>query len=328
MTDVSVKLDDRVRLLSAVLAATTYPDAVQAARPHGTHLHARATRKRVLPFAGHEAAQTMQGLLEQGAPLEAMYMLALLLRLPDGKVDRAPRWMPLGWDAQLGDFYAKTDLPTWWNDESAVWNKALTDSTTTFQPFELKPFLQPFVGDIKETFLFIPNISYPTDQAVGIRLGDLLVCIAPPRLAWGDSPPWPYNEDPAHLFRVSIYEFGRLLMMNYLKTNAAQIADVMQQPLPVTDQFAALHPTWVEQFTHLFTAGAAAIYLEDHVSAREANAFVLMERKVHGLEMLPGVINVLRRYLRERESGRYQTILELLPNFAKQMRVANRIVSL
>lgn len=328
MTDVSVKLDDRVRLMSAVLSVTTYPDQVQAARPHGTHLHARATRKRLMPFAKHEAVQTMQSLLEQGAPLEAMYMLALLLHLPDGKVDRPPRWMPSGWDAQLADFYVKAGLTAWWDEEKAVWEKSVHDAASTFKPFALKPFLKPFVGDIKETFLFIPNISYPTDQTIGVRLGDLLVCIAPPRLAWGDSAPWPYDEDPAHLYHVSIFEFGRLLMMNFLRAHAEQIAEVMQQPLPVTEQFAALYPTWGEQFTHLFTAGASAIYLEDHVSAREANAFVLMERKVRGLEMLPGVINVLRRYLREQEAGRYQSVIDLLPSFARQMRVANRIVSL
>ena len=71
-----------------------------------------------------------------------------------------------------------------------------------------------------------------------------------------------------------------------------------------------------------------AIYLEDHVSQAEANAYVLMERKVRGLEVLPGVISVFRRYVTELENGRYQNLLDLLPNFSRQLRVANRIVTL
>jgi hypothetical protein len=33
--DVIVKLDDRVRLLSAVIAATNYPEYAQKIKPHG-----------------------------------------------------------------------------------------------------------------------------------------------------------------------------------------------------------------------------------------------------------------------------------------------------
>ena len=43
-SDVRVKLDDRVRLLGAVLAATDYPEQMQRVKPHGTHAHARAVQ--------------------------------------------------------------------------------------------------------------------------------------------------------------------------------------------------------------------------------------------------------------------------------------------
>ena len=69
ISDVSVRLEDRIRLMSAVLAATDWPDKVHERKPHGTHLHARATRKHLHDFRTHEAVQAMQGLLNQGAPL-------------------------------------------------------------------------------------------------------------------------------------------------------------------------------------------------------------------------------------------------------------------
>ncbi len=119
-----------------------------------------------------------------------------------------------------------------------------------------------------------------------------------------------------------------MLMDAYLRAHADRIIELAQTPLPVTDHYRTLYPTWGEQFAHLFVAGAVAIFLEDHVSQAEANAYVLMERKVSGLEVLPGVIAVFRRYLRELESGRYTSLLDMLPNFSKQLKVANKIVSL
>lgn len=331
-SDVCVKLDDRVRLMSAVLAATRYPQDEQTRHLHGTHAHARATRKHVSAFAEHDAVRTLQTLLDENSPLEAIYMLSLLLPFPDSAIDKPqrklPRWMPPGWDAQLNDFFAVSGLAEWWQGDAAAWQKSVDDATRVFENVQFKPFLQPYLGEIREQFVFIPNISYPTEHELGFRLGSDLVAIVPPRLAWGDSPPWPYDEDPAHVYRAALEQYARLLMSAYLREHAEQIAAVAKKPLPISDQFAALYPTWADQFTALFVAGAVAIYLEDHVSPAEASAYVLMARKVHGLAILPGVINVLRHYRGELETGKYKTLLDLLPNFARRLKVANRIISL
>ncbi len=291
------------------------------------------TRRILGDFTDHDAVRSLQALLDQGAPLEAIFTLALLLPFPEGKIEyperwTPPRWMPPQWDEQLLSFYADAKLADWWEIESAVWQKALDEATRMFERVNFKPFFQPYLGDIKERLIFIPNVLYPTDQELGLRVGGDLVCIAPPRLAWGDSSPWPFDEDPAHIYRAAIEQYGFILMDSYLRAHADQIIELAQSPLPVTDHYRTLYPTWAEQFAHLFVAGALAIYLEDHVSQAEASAYVLMERKVRGLEVLPGVISVFRRYNRELESGHYTSLLDLLPNFSRLLKVANRIVTL
>ncbi|MBZ0288207.1 MAG: hypothetical protein K8I30_11380, partial [Anaerolineae bacterium] len=55
--DVVVRLDDRIRLMSALLAATNWPDKSQERQPHGTHAHARATRKYLAEWIKHDAVQ-------------------------------------------------------------------------------------------------------------------------------------------------------------------------------------------------------------------------------------------------------------------------------
>jgi hypothetical protein len=326
--DVLVKIDDRVRLMSALLAATDWPEKAQERQPHGTHAHSRATQKYLEPYKTHEAVQGLQGLLNQGAPLEAIFTLVMQLSWPGLEIETLPRWVPPRWNVQIRDFYEKANLAKWWRDENAVWQSGLTEAQKVFKDVIFKPSLTPFFGDFKENLVFIPNISFPTDRDVGIRVGNDLITISTPRLAWGDSPPWPFDEDPGYIHRAALTQYGKVLMHAYLREHADKIASIAETPLPVSDQFRAKFPTWQEQFTTLFVAAAAALYLETHVSKAEANAYVLMERKTQGMVILPGMISVLRRYLSEKEAGRYKEIIDFLPVFPKQLRVANKIVTL
>jgi hypothetical protein len=329
-SDVIVRIDDRLRLMSAVLAATNWPEQSQKRQPHGTHAHARATRKYLGDHLNHPAVRSLQGLLDQGAPLEAMFTFALCLSWPglELQIDVLPGWVPPRWIMELRDFCQVTDLAGWWQREDAAWNKSLHESVRIFTNITFKPFLRPFIGDVHEQLVFVPNISYPTDQEIGVRIGGELLCIAAPRLAWGDSPPWPFDEDPAHVYRAALSQFGRLLIIAYLRRHADRLAEAAKNPIPVGDQFGALYPTWEEQFVALWVSAAVAIFLEDYVSAAEAKAYVLIARKAQGMTILPGTISVLRRYLGEREAGRYEDLLDFLPIFPKQLRVAKRIVTL
>jgi hypothetical protein len=130
------------------------------------------------------------------------------------------------------------------------------------------------------------------------------------------------------MYRSALSQFGRLLMLAYLRANAEKVAPVADTPLPVSDQFRARYPTWQEQFTNLFVAAASALYLETKVSKAESNAYVLMERKTKGMVILPGMVSVMRRYLSEHKNGRYTNLIDFLPVFPKQLRVAAKIVTL
>jgi hypothetical protein len=329
-TDVTVRLDDRLRFMSALLSATNWPEESQHKQPHGTHAHARATRKYLSDYLSHPAVQSMQGLLDQGAPLEAMFTFALCLSWPllELEIDVLPGWVPPRWIMEMRHFREEANLEGWWASEDTVWEKSAAESEKMFKKVAFKPFLEPFVGEVKEDLVFVPNISYPTDQEIGVRVGNELLCVTAPRLAWGDSPPWPFDEDPAHVYRAALSQFGRLLLIKYLRKHSRQLAEATKTPLPVGDQFSAMYPSWEEQFAALWVSAAVAIYLEDYVSQAEAKAYVLMARKAQGMTILPGTISVLRRYLNERQAGRYHDMMEFLPIFPKQLRVAKRIVTL
>lgn len=314
--------------MSALLAATSWPDDEQARKAHGTHAHARATRRMVQVYDKHPAVLILQALLDRGLPLEEAFTYILHQDWPGLAGDYHPTWAPPTWSRHLLNFYEKSALADWWAEENDTWQRSLRESQAMFQTVTLGDFLKPFVGDVADDLVFVPNVCYPTDVELGIVTDGTLYCIAPPRLAWGDSPPWPFDEDPAHVLRAALIQFGRLLMTRYLAAHEAALIDAAQHKLPVNSDFAAQHPTWEAQFLQLFGAGIVAIYLEDYVSPQEAQAYVLMEKKVQGLKELPGVVSVLRRYLSGFAEGNYAEFAEYLPYFGKHLRVAKTITAL
>jgi len=303
------------------LALTEWPDKQPR---HGSHLHARNTRKVLQKFAPHKAVRTLQLLLEKNAPLDALYTLAMQFSWPEMEITTAPPWMPPHWGEMLRSFYEASRLRDWWQHEDAIWEKGIAEASKVFRDDGFPAFLRPFLGPAADNLHFFPNVSYPTNLGVGVQRGDDYYCIAPPPLAWGDSPPWPFDEDLAYMYRTVMAVYTRLL----LRQHAAEVKAASQKPIPVNEEFRVKHPEWEAQFTSLFVAGTVAIYLEDHGHDKDAKAHVLMEQKAHGMAMLPGVIHVLRRYLSEHENGRYQTIVDFLPVFPNQLRVAKRIVNL
>lgn len=325
---VQVQIDDRVRLLSAVLAATTWPDKAQHPQKHRPHAHARQTSQHVAEYAYHPAAEATQALLDKNAPLEALYTYILKLTWPDLEDIHVPPWVPTNWNHNLKAFYETTGLENFWQTHEEAWQKAHQEAEKLLEKADFHTFLQPFVGEVVEELIFMPNISYPSNRSIGVRIGGQLICIAPPRIAWGDNPPWPFDEDPAHLYVEALSNYARLLMLAYLRQNADDVATVAQKPLPVSPAFKQQYPTWGDQFTELFAAGAVALFLEDSVSKKEAQAYILMQNKAQGLKVLPGVVSVLRRYLNEYADGHYETFIKYLPNFPGHLRVAKTISTL
>lgn len=327
--EVNIRLDDRIRLVSAVLSVTDWPEKAQARKPHGTHAHARRTSDHLKSLRDHEAVKGMQGLLDNGAPMEAMFALVTHLPWPSLKIDQLPKWVPAKWNVHLADFYQKADLEGWWQQEAESWDSALAQSRSMFKDSQFREYLSLYVGNVDETFVFVPNISYPSDREVAMRIGRKdLYAVVPPRLAWGDSPPWPYDEDKPYLHRVTLMQYARLLLMTFLRANSNQFVEAARSELPVSDRFKSLYPTWHEQFVTLFVHAATAIYLEDYMGRAEMRAYVQDRVRVGGIEILPGAVSVLRRYLQERENGKFETIADYMPVFPKQLRVAKRIISI
>lgn len=332
-TTLTITIDDRARLLSAALSATNFPHLAQQRKRHHAHAHARATQKYLIDngYASHPAITTLQGLLNNNISLSALFGMVLAFDEKTFAAVNPPLWMPAGFDAQLHEFMNVASLRDFWviNQHKASWDDAKEQSQNIFKEVHFKSFLKQFFGDVPEELVFMPNISYPAEQEVGVRTATQLISIVPPPLAWGESPPWPYDEETniTHSYRAALAQYIQLLLRDYLKKYPEKLAEARQKDLPVTGQLNAQYPSWELQFMALIISGSVAIYLEDHVSKIEAQAFTLMEKRAYGMTILPAVVSVLRRYMQE-HGIRYQELSDFLTIFPAQLRVAKKIVTM
>lgn len=310
VSDIDIVIDDQIRLIGALLAASPWPDDAQRRRPHGTHAHARAARKHLTPFRGHPAAIVLQALLDRGIPLESIFAAA---------VNDAPRpdWLPADWPTLLGDFGAQAGLAAWWHGAAADWGASVEQARRVFADVRLKPFLKPIFGAVSARLTFMPNLLYPADRELAVAGGDILLALIPPPLAWGDSPPWPYDEDPAHTVRVTVAQFAYLLTNALLDAHGADVGDAA----PFTDMargrlgrvYAAAD--WPTLFRDLFVPALTALYLEQAFSAGESRAYVLMERRTHKLESLDTMIALLRDFGARQAASGFPDFGAFLPEF-------------
>ena len=329
-SDITIRLDDRIRLISALLAATDYPDQVQQRRPHGTHAHVRATRKALGGLRQHPLAVLTQAMLDKGVKLEALFTASQLLDADTFEAQHPlPAWLPPHWDEHLQAFANAAGLLDWWAQETAAWDKSLAEVRRMFADINYGPTLAPYFGESGDRLVVVPNISYPSEREVGLKVAGEMIAVVPPPLAWGDSPPWPYDEETMLMptVRASLGGYARLHIASMLRAHPDRVAEAAENALPVNDQFREQHPTWEEQFAELFVTAIIAMFLEAHAGQAEYKSFVLMERKMRGMNILPGTVSVLRRYLQER-GNKYESFVDFLPLFPKQLRVAKRMVNL
>jgi hypothetical protein len=328
--DVTVRVDDRVRMIAAIIAATQYPLDVQRIRPHGAHPHAKTTRKMLSTHEDEAAVQQVQAALNAKTKLETLFGLAFYLQPESYEPARPmPGWAPANFAHNVRDFAKHTHLGVWFTKERAVWETAERQLKRVFEKVAFKPLLEKFFGPVKENLVFVPNLLYPSEREVLLSFDNDMVCVAPPPLAWGDNPPWEYD-DPSMVFysyKCALGGYGRMLLDRLLDSAPERLAEAAQQELPVNDQFRNAFPTWRAQFTELFATALVALYLEDYVSEREYRAFVLIEQRMRGMNILPGTVSVMRRFLQER-GNKFDSLLDFLTVFPKQLRVAKRMVTL
>lgn len=279
MSNLSVSLDDRARLVMAVLAAGDWPAREQQGQSHAVHPQAKLTRQHLVAYADHPAVNAVNKLLAQQTAVDVFFTAALRSSWPDLK-PREALPAPLGdgrWLQQAADFYRRADLPaTLWASQRQAWHEAVTDLHHIFCNGRLAHFLDRLNGRPGAYELFIiPNLVYPALLPLLVETAGGLFIILPPPKAFGESPPWPYREGIEWVLGQSCRR-----LLSHLWRQDLALLDARQRAL-------RLH-------------AATTLFLEESLGEAEAMAYLVRNKKQYQLPQLPQAVEQLRRRLQGR----------------------------
>jgi hypothetical protein len=289
MSNLMILIDDRARLVTAVLAASRWPQMEQAQLTHAVHPHAKQTQQFVQRMADHAAVTAVNHALEANTPLAVFFSAAL--RADWGSfIQREPlptsdAFDAAAWLKTLPDFGEKSGLAVFWAGHQSPWNDARSELDSIFYNSSLIQFLahlrrQP----INQTMAVMPNIVYPALHPILAETAETLYLLLPPPKAVGESPPWPYDEDPGWVLDHTCHT-----LLDYF------LADILSQFDP--DQ------------QRLLKYAATTLFLEEAIDEMEATGYQIRAKKQHNLPRLPQAVATLRQWLEQDE----QSPNELVP---------------
>jgi hypothetical protein len=277
VSDVSIIIDNRVRLAAAVLAASHWPDYEQSLAPHAVHSHAKMTRQYVSDFSSHPAASTLNRLLDEDS-LNLTDLFTAVLR-SSWPLLEATESLPAAYADgkfldELSDFYTDSAVAAFfWSDHNAVWHEAASELEKIFQNGKLPAFLSKLQGrELSKAIVVVPNLSYPALQPIAAETAETLFIILPPPSAYGESPPWPYHEDPGWVVAQSCYALSEVVLADRLQT----LADDQQE---------------------LLRQAAVTLCLEETMSEQESLSYLVRSKKQYNLPDLPATVEKLRASL-------------------------------
>lgn len=276
MSTITVKIDDRARLVTAVLAASDWPDEEQKTVTHAVHPHAKQTRQFLQKQKHHAAVRGVNQALLNGVTLDELFSTAVRCEWPTFEpTEPLPHLLKIErWARSLADFEHNTEIAdSFWPAHEAVWQTAVAALADIFKNDDVANFLTKLVkAPVEKELIIMPNLVYPALEPVLASTEKTLLLLLPPPKAVGESPPWPYDEDPSWVITHVSQQFGTRLM-------AASLAQLDKT-----------------QRT-LFRYAATTLCLEDALDESEAHAYLLRKKKELNLPALPQVVEQLRLYI-------------------------------
>jgi hypothetical protein len=324
---ISVRVEDRIRMMSTLLALTTWPEQEQAFKPHGVHIHCRNLRSALSAAENHPAVVILQELMESGYSLDQIFSFINAISWPGirARSDEVPAWAPADWSVQMREFMHSFRVKDIWDKDKQAWAQAQEQAGKALDTGDPGGLLGCIFGPQDVEWHFSPNLSYPTADTIGFRSGKQLMAVCPPPVAWGNNPPWPYDDNPADTYRDAFSTYARILLTEFLEADTDSRELILANRLPVPNTFLARYPNLLDQFSVVFIGGLTSLALEQTHGKAESASYTMMTHKAHGFQILPAVVDVLNHYLAEQADGKYQTIADYLPSFFSSLKVAEKM---
>ncbi len=260
---VTVRIDERLRLAGALLAASDWPEYEQTIKAYKAHRVADAAHRALAAHGAHPAVAAARALAGAGEGLARLYGYALNGDWPDGLA------------ASVADFAAAANVAGFLAEHAADWEQAEADARAVLARADLRQFLVELTGPQSRALVFAPNLLFPGRQRVACTSPAEIVVASHPPIAWGTSHPWRYSERPDESLALFSEAFARCL---FAEAGLAERAEVLG-------------------------AAAAVLFLRQAEGADAGDQYMVMEKKARGLKTLPAAVAALETVLAARRAG-------------------------
>jgi hypothetical protein len=281
VSDVQVVLDNRVRLVGAVLAASDWPALEQAETPHAVHAQAKFTGQYVMPHQGHPAVQLANRFIAQDVPVADLFQAAVQCEWASFETQAPlPGSFAAGdWVEALADFYVDTAIAAFfWADHNKLWETSAGEIERIVHRSTLPAFLGRLMNIEPPPIQAMPNLTYPSLQSLAVSPPDSILAILPPPRAYGESPPWPYGEEADWVLSQICSSTLQLLL-------SRQLSDAGREKI------------------ELLAHAATALFLEQSLSEADSKAYLVHHRQSYDQERLPPIMDGLREQLQDENSS-------------------------
>lgn len=270
------KIDNRARLVGAILAAGSWPEREQTEGAHRVHQQARLARSFAGPYADHPAVVQTDAFLAAGGAVGDLYTAALRSRWPtfERQEEVAPALADGQWLESVADFYTDTAIAAFhWSEQASVWEGAAADLQTVMAPAVLGDFFAALLGGpLDRPVHLYPNLLYPALTPLLVTAAEAHTLLVPPPKALGESPPWAYREGAEWVLTSSVQLLGEQLLR---------------------PQLAALGGAVRQRTIHALTA----LFLENTLDSGAARAYQVQIARTAGVADLDAAVDRLRAYV-------------------------------
>lgn len=334
MKGLEVVLDHRLRLLTAALLLTDFPDREQREYAHKVHPLAEVITGQLDHLRAHPFVRTIAAAADE-CPFLLIVPHVLRLSWPElhprrGVVIEPWEEIPILMGDDFVDsfrtFRDEVHKSEIWSTTAWKWEMLQDDLRVVLAERDLAGFLELFWGDTGRGFAAFPNPLAPRLARIGLYAPEAHYAILPTPAIPPNSPEsLAYASRPAATRYVACHELSHGAEFHARRLTAGlepAIAEVISRT-PASERFRRFYPGNVWPFSEILLRSVQVLYARRHEDPEAAESFAQRHREQEGLETLTEWVDRLEPYLEGRRAGRYRGWDDYLPIFLTALRTAS-----
>ena len=329
--EIRVEIDDRVRLVNAVLLLTRF--AEENARGWRVHPIRIQTLKHLEDHRTHPCVRVSSTLAE-GEWMSTFYSFAVRLHGDDGCLELpadVTSTLPPSVDDReyldlLNDFLEETRLRDLWARTEGRWETVREECGRVVRDWKLADFLHLLFGHHNWKLSFIPNPADPPSFGFGPSAeGTSYAIVGPPCVRkWGGRVS--YGRRPDYVAQMAFHEFSHAIWGG-IRRKEPWIVEALAPVLGRMDLkgwFPEMYPGRDLQLDELFIRAATTLYAGQQGSKDRAIRSLKREAKQFGIDPVLSIHNALEEFTeyKTREPG--TTLEGFLPTLVERVLVENQ----